>query len=405
MAMRVRRVLAAVAAAVVAGVALTACGPRPDIVVTKSADTNDGRCDADCSLREAVLAANAASGPDVIRVPTGLYDLTLRGKGEDASATGDLDIRGDVVIVPEPEAFVVISGAETGEYALDDRVLDIHSGTVEARDLSIADGATDGDGGLIRNRGALTLVDVVLRNGWADNNGGAVWSGATGASLTMIRTEVSGNRTTQEGAGIRSLGRLRVEDSTIEHNTGGPGRGMGIENNGTGEVLDTLIRYNGDLQIGAELCGGGINNTGTLVVRGSRIANNGGDGGGGIRNTSTGVLTVVSTQVRYNRSAGAGGGIANLGGRVLVDASTVAGNEADHNAPRENFDCDDAPADEGGGLYNNPQGTFELRNTVVAYNDHAVGTGFAPDCAGTFVDRGGNTIVSRSGCTLVAPST
>ena len=28
--------------------------------VTKIADTNDGVCDADCSLREAVAAANAA---------------------------------------------------------------------------------------------------------------------------------------------------------------------------------------------------------------------------------------------------------------------------------------------------------------------------------------------------------
>jgi hypothetical protein len=350
-----------------------------------------------------VLAANAASGPDVIRVPTGLYDLTLRGKREDAGATGDLDVHGDVVISPEPEAFVALSGERTGLWDVDDRVLDVHSGTVEVRDLSIDDAASDGNGGLIRNQGVLTLTDVVLRNGWAESNGGAIWSGP-GSALSLLRTEVSGNRNTQEGAGLRSLGQLRVVDSTIEHNTGGPGRGMGIENNGTGEVLNTLIRYNGNLEGGAELCGAGINNTGTLVVRGSRIANNGGDGGAGIRNTSTGVLTVVSSQVRFNRSTGAGGGVANLGGRVLLDATTVAGNEADHNAPRLNFDCDDAPADEGGGLYNNPQGTFELRSSVVAYNDHAAGTGFAPDCAGTFVDRGGNTISDRGGCTLVAPS-
>ena len=35
--------------------------------VTKTADTNDGACDADCSLREAIIAANAAVGADVIR--------------------------------------------------------------------------------------------------------------------------------------------------------------------------------------------------------------------------------------------------------------------------------------------------------------------------------------------------
>lgn len=40
--------------------------------VTKTADTNDGTCDADCSLREAVAAANANSGADTIEfnIPT-----------------------------------------------------------------------------------------------------------------------------------------------------------------------------------------------------------------------------------------------------------------------------------------------------------------------------------------------
>jgi CSLREA domain-containing protein len=36
------------------------------LTVTKTADTNDGACDADCSLREAIVAANAAAGADTI---------------------------------------------------------------------------------------------------------------------------------------------------------------------------------------------------------------------------------------------------------------------------------------------------------------------------------------------------
>ena len=35
-----------------------------DYTVTKTADTNDGTCDADCSLREAIAAANANTGAD-----------------------------------------------------------------------------------------------------------------------------------------------------------------------------------------------------------------------------------------------------------------------------------------------------------------------------------------------------
>ena len=60
--------------------------------VTKTADTNDGFCDADCSLREAIIATNALPGADTITVPAGTYTLSIAGTFEDAAATGDLDI-------------------------------------------------------------------------------------------------------------------------------------------------------------------------------------------------------------------------------------------------------------------------------------------------------------------------
>jgi CSLREA domain-containing protein len=37
--------------------------------VTKTADTNDGSCDPDCSLREAIDAANTNQGADDVPVP------------------------------------------------------------------------------------------------------------------------------------------------------------------------------------------------------------------------------------------------------------------------------------------------------------------------------------------------
>lgn len=50
-----------------------AAGPLP-LLVTKTADTDDGICDSDCSIREAVGAANPG---DTIIVPKGVYTLTL----------------------------------------------------------------------------------------------------------------------------------------------------------------------------------------------------------------------------------------------------------------------------------------------------------------------------------------
>src|SRR4051812_48659275 len=60
-------------------------------VVTKITDTNDGVCDADCSLREAIVATNAAAGPDTITLPAGTYTLSRTGI-DDTAANGDLDV-------------------------------------------------------------------------------------------------------------------------------------------------------------------------------------------------------------------------------------------------------------------------------------------------------------------------
>src|SRR5207245_8353591 len=70
------------------------------------ANPGDGHCDADsatpgdqCTLRAAVQEANASPGADTIMLPAGTYKLKLAGIDEDAAATGDLDIVGDVTIV------------------------------------------------------------------------------------------------------------------------------------------------------------------------------------------------------------------------------------------------------------------------------------------------------------------
>ena len=45
-----------------------------NLTVTKTDDTNDGVCNADCSIREAI--GDAAAG-DTIDIPSGTYTLTL----------------------------------------------------------------------------------------------------------------------------------------------------------------------------------------------------------------------------------------------------------------------------------------------------------------------------------------
>lgn len=108
-----------------------ACAPPPTpnatLVVTTTADTFDGVCDADCSLRDAIAASNAlalvAGQPNQISVPAGTYTLAatapiailkqviITGAG---AATTTLDISSSTVAAPGgvfgPSVPLVING-------------------------------------------------------------------------------------------------------------------------------------------------------------------------------------------------------------------------------------------------------------------------------------------------------
>jgi hypothetical protein len=62
----------------------------------------------DCSLRGAIIAANAHGGADEVDVPAGTYTLTLAGRAEDAAATGDLDVTDDLTIVGTNNATTIV---------------------------------------------------------------------------------------------------------------------------------------------------------------------------------------------------------------------------------------------------------------------------------------------------------
>ena len=112
--------------------------------VTRTDDPVVDGCDVNgCSLREAILAANASPGADIVDVPPGLYELEIAGAGEDNGQTGDLDILENVEIAGAGADVTVVSAADL------DRVLQIHMGvmSVTISDLSLRDGHVVGAGG------------------------------------------------------------------------------------------------------------------------------------------------------------------------------------------------------------------------------------------------------------------
>ena len=131
---------------------------RIDTVTFTVTETDDtaGTCGADCSLREAVINSNVCAGTQTIDIPAGIYDLSIVGTGEDAAATGDLDITDDAILMGLGAPFIDANGI--------DRVFEIHStATVEMHSMLIRGGEAQQGAG-VRNYGNLTMVGGVVTN-------------------------------------------------------------------------------------------------------------------------------------------------------------------------------------------------------------------------------------------------
>ena len=75
-----------------------------------------------CSLRAALMEANAAPEFDTISLPAGVYALTRMGRDEDAGASGDLDISSNLALVGAGPDVTIIDAQSV------DRVLHVLSG-------------------------------------------------------------------------------------------------------------------------------------------------------------------------------------------------------------------------------------------------------------------------------------
>ncbi len=325
------------------------------LTVTKTEDTNDGRCSrSDCSLREAVIAANANPGPDVIVVPRGTYLLSIAGTDEDAAASGDLDITDDLTIRGENMFNTVISGDEI------DRVFDVlGSARVNFEGMVITNGFVEDDssesstsGGGIRNKGGrVTITDsLIIRNRLVFGGGAGIYN--EGGTVRVVNSTISDNTTDSDtgaaGGGIRNQGRLIISKSTISENSAGDAMGGGIAHlRGRLTVMDSTISKNF-----AQFGGGGIANLDRATIINSTISMNTADspGGGGILNE--GRLTLLDSTISGNKAMSDGGGILNASWARIV-GSEITSNSA---------------GDTGGGIFNMRGSVIRLINTLVAAN-------------------------------------
>jgi CSLREA domain-containing protein len=374
-----------------------------DTVIKVSTTDDEVAVNGNCTLREAIIAANAdtpvdrcpaGSGSDAIILPAGIYLLSHTGPNDDAAKSGDLDIAGATIIRGAGAGTTVIDGGTYGggEWMLSDRVLHVLSGGALSLFGVTVQGGVCSSGAGIFNAGTLLLDSSVIQNNLqtvgstlceeaATRGGAGIYSQGT---LTVRRSLITGNDIDwlQEGAdpggGLLNTGAAHIEDSQITRNRAAAGGG--IENHGDLHVTNTEIGLNT-----ARFWGGGLRNrsTGAAYLTQTTVRGNGDGGilnGGQIPSQPGGTLIVRNSTVSGNFSARYPGSIINWGGVVEITSSTIANNLTNYHLP-------------GAGL--GGSAPIVLRDTIVANPGYG-------DCADAVVSLGHN-LDSDGSCGLTRP--
>jgi CSLREA domain-containing protein len=206
------------------------------------ATPGDGVCataGALCTLRAAIQEANALAGSDTIVVPAGTYTLTIAGTGENAAATGDLDITTTIVIEGSGPDITTIDANSV------DRVFEVRpGGNATLRGLHITGGSPGAsNGGGVSSNGTLLIERCAIDGNTAGLSGGGVDQG--GGTLTVNDSTISGN-TASSIAGVRTnTGTSFLTNVTISGNSatgGGPG-GVGGPA-GTQTLTNSTVAFN-----------------------------------------------------------------------------------------------------------------------------------------------------------------
>jgi len=272
--------------------------------------------DGQCSLREAVIAANtdtavggcaAGSGADTIVFDASLpspatFTLTLSGANEDAAASGDLDLSGTLVIQGAAASQIIIDGNGA------DRVFDIRPGaTVTISGVTVQHGNPGsgmGGGGLIISGGVprakLTLLNSIVTANTA-HIGGGIYNAGNGATAVIQDTLILSNTAQTSGGGIATSGDLTLLNSTLAQNqarTGG-----GIEHFGFSMKLTNA------------------------TLSGNRASDN----GGGLYNRGDALILNVTFSGNAASGLGTGGNIFQDTASLSIKNSIVAASDSDGN--------------------------------------------------------------------------
>ena len=381
-----------------AAVALLATASAASAATYRPTRTDDpapnGCKKKDCSLREAVIAANASGTPATILLRPGKrYVLTRKGAGENAALTGDLDITSGPLVVKTE------GGGKTDPATIDANGIDrIFDGSLTLNGVTLRDGharvvaGDTGVGGAIRG-GILDIRNSRLINNTAERHPSIVLDYGGGGAIF-----------------VNSGGEVKIDRTRLKGNkAAGPGGAIFISRSGSASLFKSTLARNQSAYYGGGL---GIDAGAHATVNRSTISGNSADLGGGIGTNAppaaggpTATLEVENSTVANNSAVEDGGGIGDnpydsgSHATVELDYVTIARNQANTGevggARRDGT---------GGGIFMADDDSVSVHDTIVALNTVADDRGGTrpSDCSilyGTpLLSLGHNLIGNPVGC-------
>ncbi len=282
----------------------------PLLTVTKTADTNDGVCDADCSLREAIAAASPGEYINFSSLFNSPQTITLNGN--------ELFINKDLIILGPGANVLTVSGNNAS------RVLSVASGaSVIVGGMKISGGNDPtGEGGGIRNNGILGLNAVTVSSNTSAHSGGGVYNHG-GGTLAINDSTITANLANIAGGGLYGGGVLTLSNSTIAGNSAIFGGGVYAGFNGATMTNSTISGNSASNQ------GGGINaDIGTLEIDGCTITDNtaGSAGKGSGFHQNAGTVSTQNTIIGANRENTTRPDVVVTGGTLTSAGYNLVGN-------------------------------------------------------------------------------
>jgi uncharacterized repeat protein (TIGR01451 family) len=343
-----------------------------------------------CSIREAVLRANATAGTDTIQLAAGTYTLTLAKLANDFTGNhGALYVNDSVNIVGAGQNSTIVQAGTSNATGVDmvmavnEDINPITNATASLSNLTLKFGhnrgthGNDGDGGCMEfdtgssGNANLTLTNVTLDScSTTQGNGAGIaifnFVNPGNGLVTFTNSIIQNNSAVDTTAGVAATAggiwvsqdaRMSMTNSQVLNNSttqvsgsvAGEGGGITLTNN-TPNSRQTLIHgstISGNHSGGN---GGGIHNESNLLIDQSSIISNNSageanlanakDGGGlwtstasnGCPGACTDVTTLNKVTITGNTTTGNGGGIAignaTGAGNVTMTFSRLAANTA-----------------------------------------------------------------------------